>query len=231
MVGAAPNNPLPTLTSANVNIEVDTINSASPYLFNLSKRSVFGMNGIHLDGSKFTGFKSGLLAQFTGNALQKDDKAFVRYNATSGQYEDSTSVDNLHLDPAAVYRPEYESTHVRASNDSIVQAVSVFAIGHKSQYVADTGGELSLANCNANFGENALMSEGFKKTAFTPDNSAYITHLIPPKEITDGNANVDYLSIDVDKTIGVGASTRLYFEGFTNQDAPTPIVLSTSIDR
>ena len=225
VVGAAPNNPLPSLTSANVNIEVDTINSASPYLFNLSKRSVFGMNGIHLDGSKVTGFKSGLLAQFTGNALQKDDKAFVRYNSTSGQYEDYTSVDNLHLDPSAVYRPEYESTHVRASNDSIVQAVSVFAIGHKSQYVADTGGELSLANCNANFGENALMSEGFKKSAFTPDNAAYITHIIPPKEITDGNANVDYLSLDVDKTIGVGTVTRLYFEGFTNKDAPPPHVV------
>ena len=225
VVGAAPNNPLPTLTSANVNIEVDTINSASPYLFNLSKRSVFGMNGIHLDGSKVTGFKSGLLAQFTGNALQKDDKAFVRYNSTSGQYEDYTSVDNLHLDPSAVYRPEYESTHVRASNDSIVQAVSVFAIGHKSQYVADTGGELSLANCNANFGENALLSDGFKKSAFTPDNAAYITHLIPPKEITDGTANVDYLKIDVDKTIGIGSATRLYFEGFTNQDAPPPHVI------
>ena len=225
VVGSAPNNPLPTLTSANVNIEVDTINSASPYLFNLSKRSVFGMNGIHLDGSKVTGFKSGLLAQFTGNALQKDDKAFVRYNSTSGQYEDYTSVDNLHLDPSAIYRPEYESTHVRASNDSIVQAVSVFAIGHKSQYVADTGGELSLANCNANFGENALLSDGFKKTAFTPDNAAYITHIIPPKEITDGTANVDYLSIDVDKTIGIGASTRLYFEGFTNKDVPPPHVV------
>ena len=225
VVGAAPNNPLPTLTSANVNIEVDTINSASPYLFNLSKRSVFGMNGIHLDGAKVTGFKSGLLAQFTGNALQKDDKAFVRYNATSGQYEDYTSVDNLHLDPSAVYRPEYESTHVRSSNDSVIQAVSVFAIGHKSQYVADTGGELSLANCNANFGENALLSDGFKKSAFTPDNAAYITHIIPPKEITDGTANVDYLTIDVDKTIGVGTVTRLYFEGFTNQDAPPPHVV------
>tara|TARA_A100001011_G_scaffold116395_1_gene122895 strand:- start:4669 stop:11463 length:6795 start_codon:yes stop_codon:yes gene_type:complete len=225
VVSAAPNNPLPTLTSANVNIEVDTINSASPYLFNLSKRSVFGMNGIHLDGAKVTGFKSGLLAQFTGNALQKDDKAFVRYNSTSGQYEDYTSVDNLHLDPAAIYRPEYESTHVRASNDSVIQAVSVFAIGHKSQYVADTGGELSLANCNANFGENALLSDGFKKAAFTPDNAAYITHLIPPKEIDDETANVDYLTLDVDKTIGVGTVTRLYFEGFTNQDAPPPHVV------
>ena len=225
VVPSAPNNPLPTLTSADVNIEIDTINSASPYLFNLSKRSVFGMNGIHLDGSKVTGFKSGLLAQFTGNALQKDDKAFVRYNTTSGQYEDYTAVDNLHLDPEAIYRPEYKSSHVKVSNDSIMQAVSVFAIGHNNQYVAESGGELSLANCNANFGENALMSEGFKKTAFGPDNAAYITHVIPPKEITDDETNVDYLSIDVDKTIDVGTNTRLYFEGYTNQDAPPPHIL------
>ena len=225
VVGAAPNNPLPTLTSANVNIEVDTINSASPYLFNLSKRSVFGMNGIHLDGSKVTGFKSGLLAQFTGNALQKDDKAFVRYNSTSGQYEDYTAVDNLHLDPEAVYRPEYKSSHVKVSNDSIIQAVSVFAIGHNNQYVAESGAELSLANCNANFGENALLSEGFKKTALSPDNSAYITHIIPPREIADGTVNVDYLSVDVDKTIGVGTVTRLYFEGYTNLDAPPPYIV------
>ena len=225
VVPSAPNNPLPTLTSADVNIEIDTINSASPYLFNLSKRSVFGMNGIHLDGSKVTGFKSGLLAQFTGNALQKDDKAFVRYNTTSGQYEDYTAVDNLHLDPEAIYRPEYKSSHVKVSNDSIMQAVSVFAIGHNNQYVAESGGELSLANCNANFGENALMSEGFKKTAFGPDNAAYITHIIPPKEITDDETNVDYLSIDVDKTIDVGTNTRLYFEGYTNQDAPPPHIL------
>ena len=222
VVGSAPNNPLPTITSANVNVEIDTVNSASPYLFNLSKRSVFGMNGILLDGDKVTGFKSGLMAQFTGNGLQKDDKAFVRYNKTSGQYDDYTSVSNLHLDPEAIYKPDYPSYHVKVSNDAIAQVVSVFAIGHKNQYVADSGAELSLSNCNANFGENALMSEGYKKAALGPDNSGYITHIIPPKQITDGISNVDYLSIDVDKTVSVGASTRLYFEGYTNQDVQPP---------
>ena len=55
---------------------------------------------------------------------------------------------------------------------------------HKSQYVADTGGELSLANANANFGENALMSEmDFKKSTFTPDNAAYITHIHSTKKL------------------------------------------------
>jgi len=225
VVSAAPNNPLPTITSASVNVEIDTVNSASPYLFNLSKRSVFGMNGILLDGTKVTGFKSGLMAQFTGTGLQKDDKAFVRYNTTSGQYDDYTSVNNLHLDPESVYKPAYENSHVKVSNDAIAQVVSVFAIGHKNQYVADSGAELSLSNCNANFGENALMSEGFKKTSLGPDNSAYITHLIPPQEITDGTANVDYLPIDVDKTIGVGTVTRLYFEDYTNQDAPPPYIV------
>ena len=225
VVSTAPNNPLPTISSANVNIEIDTINSASPYLFNLSKRSVYGLNGVHFDGSKVTGFKSGLISQFTGNALQKDDKAFVRYNSTSGQYEDSTTVNNLHLDPEAIYKPTYSSSHVRVSNDAIVQGVNIFAIGHNNQFVADTGAEISLSNCNANFGENALLSEGFKKSAFTPDNTAYITHIIPPKEITDGNTNVDYLSVDVDKTIGVGTVTRLYFEGYTNQDVPPPHIV------
>ena len=225
VVSSAPNNPLPTITSASVNVEIDTVNSASPYLFNLSKRSVFGMNGILLDGTKVTGFKSGLMAQFTGTGLQKDDKAFVRYNTTSGQYDDYTSVNNLHLDPESVYKPAYENSHVKVSNDAIAQVVSVFAIGHKNQYVADSGAELSLSNCNANFGENALMSEGFKKTSLGPDNSAYITHLIPPQEITDGTANVDYLPLDVDKTIGVGTVTRLYFEDYTNQDAPPPYIV------
>lgn len=225
VVPTAPINPLPTLTSASVNIEVDTVNSASPYLFNLSKRSVFGMNGIYLDGSKVTGFKSGLVAQYTGTALQKDDKAFVRYNSTSGQYEDYTAVNNLHLDTEAIYKPDYASSHVKVSNDSIIQAVSVFAIGHNNQYVAETGGELSLANCNANFGENALLSEGFKQNAFGPDNAAYITHIIPPKEIIDGLTNIDYLPIDVDKTVGVGTVTRLYLEGYTNQDAPPPYII------
>ena len=143
VVSSAPNNPLPTLTSADVNIEIDTINSASPYLFNLSKRSVFGMNGIHLDGSKVTGFKSGLLPQFTGNALQKDDKAFVRYNTTSGQYEDYTAVDNLHLilEQSIV---QSISLHTSKCRMTLLCIVSVFAIGHNNQYVAESGAELSL---------------------------------------------------------------------------------------
>ena len=40
-------------------------------------RSVYGMQGLHADGSKATGFKSMVTAQFTAVSLQKDDRAFV----------------------------------------------------------------------------------------------------------------------------------------------------------
>ena len=74
-----------------VKVEIDTVDSASPYMFNLSLRSVCGMNGMHADGSKATGFKSMVVAQFTGLSLQKDDRAFVRYDESTGNYLAATS--------------------------------------------------------------------------------------------------------------------------------------------
>ena len=70
------------LSSANgqVLVETDTVSGASPYIFNTSLRSVFGMQGMHADGKKATGFRSMVVAQFTAVSLQKDDRAFVKYN-------------------------------------------------------------------------------------------------------------------------------------------------------
>ena len=76
-----PTNALPSITGSTLQLQSDTVTSASPYIFNTSLRSVFGMCGMHADGSKATGFKSMVVAQFTGIGLQKDDKAFVKYNS------------------------------------------------------------------------------------------------------------------------------------------------------
>jgi hypothetical protein len=67
----APVNPLPAVTNAQLSLQSDTVTSASPYIFNISLRSVFGMCGLVADGSKATGFKSMVVAQFTGIGLQK----------------------------------------------------------------------------------------------------------------------------------------------------------------
>ena len=67
----------PGVSSATVTIETDTVSGASPYIFNVSMRSVFGMQGMHADGRKASGFRSMVVAQFTAISLQKDDRAFV----------------------------------------------------------------------------------------------------------------------------------------------------------
>ena len=226
-VSSAPTNALPTPTGATVNLQVDTVGSASPYIFNISLRSVFGMCGLHADGDKATGFKSMVVAQFTGIGLQKDVNAFVKYDDTSGTYKDSTFAgnENLNTDSRAVYKPSYENFHIKCSNNSVLQIVSVFAIGYAQHFLADTGGDQSITNSNSNFGAKALIAKGYRKDAFNRDDVGYITHIVPPKEIATLNTNIEYNAIDVNKTVGIASTNRLYLYNQTNQDvAPDPVI-------
>ena len=227
----APTIPLPAPTGATLALSSDTVTSASPYIFNISLRSVFGMCGMEADGNKATGFKSMVVAQFTGIGLQKDNNAFVRYNQDSpstGDYDDSTSVDNLSNDSKARYKPNYRNFHVKVSNNSFIQAVSIFAIGFAEHFVTENGGDISLTNSNSNFGANALTSVGFRTDAFAQDNQGYITHIIPPKRVSLTETSIEFDSIDVtntDAVAGVGSTGNLYLLGKTNVDAPPENVI------
>ena len=170
-------------TNITVKTEIDTVDSASPYAFNLSLRSVWGMNGMHADGSRATGFKSMVVAQFTGLSLQKDDRAFVRYNESTGNYDAAVSGDGAHLDGFAEYRKGWGHEHIKCSNDSFIQAVSVFAVGYAGHFIALSGGDMSITNSNSNFGNTALRSVGFKAKAFSKDKAGAITHVIPPRSL------------------------------------------------
>ena len=221
-----------------VTIETDTVSGASPYIFNISMRSVWGMQGLHADGSKSTGFRSMVVAQFTGVSLQKDDRAFVKYNASSRQYENtfypegttqtgsdlstkSSSTGTVyHLDSDAIYRKGWEQTHIKMTNDAIVQVVSVFAIGYNKHFEAQSGGDASITNSNSNFGQLSLTSEGFKKEAFEKDNKAFITHIITPRTIDSTEENIDWLALDNSNA----TSTKLYLFGFDNEDVKPPIL-------
>ena len=211
-----------------VQVEPDTVTGASPYIFNLSLRSVYGVNGLHADGSKATGFKSMVLAQFTGIGLQKDDNAFLLYNESTGTYNDTTTVADsakpLHINSKAIYKPAYESTHVKVSNGAVLQCVSIFAIGFANHFVADTGGDQSITNSNSNFGAKALIARGFRDTAFARDNSGYITHVIPPKNVVKEEESSFWVPLNVglttEYTVGAGSSTRLYTFGYSDEDVP-----------
>lgn len=201
-----PNVPAPS--GATVSLILDTVNSASPYIFNCSLRSVYGMNGLHADGDKAGGFKSMVVAQFTGIGLQKDNKAFVKYNKNTGEYVDqlATGDQNIYSDSLAKHKPTYESVHIKCSNNAFIQVVSVFAIGFTRHFLAESGGDLSITNSNSNFGANSLTASGFRGESFARDDVGYITHIIPPKEIEGTELSLEFDSIDV----SLSTTSRLY---------------------
>ena len=234
----------PSATGATATIETDTVSGASPYVFNISLRSVWGMNGMWADGSKASGFRSMVVAQFTGVSLQKDDRAFAKYNNTSRNYESlaisrvsasdlsgqsssTTTGTAYHLDSEAIYRTGWETSHIKVSNDSFIQIVSVFAIGFTKHFDCETGGDMSITNSNSNFGQISLNSFGFKKEAFAKDDKAFVTSIIPPRAIVGEEANVDWMALDVGITtntsINPGAN-RLYLYGFDSPDDYPPVL-------
>ncbi len=218
----------PSVSGATVKVISDTVSSASPYIYNCSLKSVYGMNGIHADGSKVSGFKSVVTAQFTGISLQKDDRAFVEYEESVGgyNYQENYGVDKfLHQSSRAKYRPSWESFHVKASNNSFIQCVSIFAIGYAKQFVSESGGDQSITNSNSNFGSISLFSTGFKDIVLAKDNHAFITHIIPPKDISSIESDVRYVDLDATLTSSKAPSnqnTRVYLKGYTDLLDPPP---------
>ena len=223
--------------SPTVTVETDTVGGASPYIFNISLRSVWGMNGMHADGAKASGFRSMVVAQFTAISLQKDDRAFVKYNKTTRTYDyvsytpvygsalpggaAQTNSDQVyHLDQDAIYRPDWESSHIKISNDSFIQIVSVFAIGFTYHFDGNSGCDASITNSNSNFGQIALKADGYKSEAFEKDDHSYITSIVAPRDIdTSIPDEIEWLSLDVVKTRTVENSQKLYLYGFTAESA------------
>jgi hypothetical protein len=228
----APSTPVVALPSsaqilnARTTVESDSVSSASPYIFSCTLRSVYGMNGMFADGSKATGFKSMLTAQFTGISLQKDDNAFILYDESTGIYNDNLTVDDserpLHTNSRSIYRPGWENVHIKATNNSIIQCVSVFAIGFARHFVAESGGDMSITNSNSNFGAVSLESVGFRPESFDRDDVGYITHVIPPRELPERETNVTWLPLDVTKIISAAQTERLYISGYESPDVQPP---------
>ena len=83
------------------------------------------------------------------------------YNKATGQYDTNDTAPNdvakpLYINQDAVYKTSYESFHVKASNDAVIQAVSVFAIGFAQHFLAEDGADQSITNSNSNFGAKSL---------------------------------------------------------------------------
>jgi len=210
--------------------DTDSVAGASPYIFNCSVRSVFGLCGLHADGSKASGLKSMVVAQYTGIGLQKDNNSFLFYNESTGQYDNNATVADsekpLYINSKAVYRPSYETYHIKASNKAFIQVVSVFAIGFAEHFKSESGGDMSITNSNSNFGAKSLVSQGFQDEAFARDNRGYVTHLVPPRRLSKSERTVEWFAINVGLTtapVGVGTTSKIFLDGFTDPDVPPSV--------
>ena len=191
------------------NTTIDTVNSCSPYIFNCSLRSVLGMCGMHTDGSKVAenSFKSMVVAQFTGISLQRDNNAFyqpkdLEGDANNSLYNDPTGTINppIYADPDAEYRPEWRHFHIKASNGGFIQVVSVFAVGYADQFLAESGGDMSITNSNSNFGQISLRAKGSQFSSFAPASQGKVTAVIPPRGISSTQSSVEFYAIDYNTT-------------------------------
>ena len=178
---------------------------------------------MHANGAEATGFKSMVVAQFTGISLQKDDRAFVKYNASTGNYEAQAAGSGAHIDGLSKYRKGWRNRHIYASNDAFIQVVSVFAVGFGDHFFSDSGGDLSITNSNSNFGNTSLRSKGFKSASFTKDKAGQLTHVIPPKSLSDvPEISINWVTLDIQKIKAAADPTKLFLYGYTNLNAKPP---------
>ena len=193
----------------------DTTQSASPYIFNCSVRSEYGMGGIHADGAKVSGLKSMVTANFTGVSLQKDMSCWQLYSGgTWGTMPNYTTYINS--DPNDVrMNTARRSYHIRAINNAFIQEVSIFAIGQGVHHATESGGEVTLTNSNSSFGGCVGISTGYKPEAFDIDTEWRIAHFNVPLNIDEKTGNVQkyYLGTISD-----------YADGQTRFDLSSPLV-------
>ena len=213
-------------TNGVIQAEIDSVESASPYVFNCSIRSTWGQCGMWADGSKATGFKSMVVAQYTGVSLQKDDRAFIRYDRFTNTWNQASLSDAFatvpyHTKGDAYWKDDWRNFHIRATDDSFIQCVSVFAVGFHDHFLMESGGDMSITNSNSNFGNTSLHAIGFKGFSFNQDKGGYIDSIVPPKVVnTSATAIIkqQYYTIDIEASNDQGNHTRLYLAGDTNQD-------------
>ena len=203
----------PTVSNIALGIDglnaVDRVDSASPYVFDCSLLSRFGLCGMLVDGAKVTGFKSMVTAQFTNVSLQADPAAFLPNSSVPG---------------GRVYKPKWRHFSFQAMNNGYIQIVSCFVIGSAQHYVAENGGELSITNSCSNFGDLSLVSRGFSSTTLPqdkPSQDSKIVEIIRPLPLPTTPVNIPFLSFVYRAN---SPATRLYIDG----DSPDERILPYS---
>jgi hypothetical protein len=232
--------------------DINSTRSSSPYVFNCSVRSIFGMNGLWADGALVAGFKSMVTANFTQVSLQTDPTCF---NAQA-YYQDPpiNKMDGVgkQYRVSPVDKFKYRHFGMRGSNNATIQIVSVFVIGNADHFVADSGADLSITNSCSDFGDISLRSIGYKTKSFSQDEGLPTTEysgtrlleIIPPlplsysplpntgrPTLTDTEINTGLvLDYQLTRSSYVSSSNRSVIKVYVRNSSPSlPFNSTTSV--
>lgn len=197
----------PTISSTELDpngfTAVNSVVGSSPYVFNCSVLSRFGLCGMLVDGAKATGFRSMVTAQFTNVSLQVDPRAFENDTATPGGKR---------------YKELWRHFSFKACNNGYIQIVSCFVVGSAIHYQTVDGGEMSITNSCSNFGDLSLVSNGYSSNILPQDTGGTITKLIRPKPLSLTPVEIPTLPF----VAANSTTTKLYLEGDLAEERIAP---------
>lgn len=201
----------------------DSTNSASFYIYQCSVRSDYGMGRVWADGAKVEGFKSFVMANFTGVSLQKgmpftegsnqNDMACWQKYANGNWVPVNSYADYISQTPNNIRpNPLRRSIGVAAINEAFIQKVSIFDIGEAVQSFVDAGGEIDSNNGNSSFGGCAGLAKGYRSAALSQDRSWQISAIRVPLSPAEKSGNI-----------------QRFYLGSVSAISPNSITLSTAL--
>lgn len=182
---------------------VDSVVGSSPYIFNCSVLSRFGLCGMLVDGAKTSGLRSMVTAQFTNVSQQVDPLAFE---------EDETYPGGKR------YKADWRHFSFKACNNAYIQIVSCFVVGSAIHFNTADGGEMSITNSCSNFGDLSLVSTGYSNNILPQDTGGTINKIIPPKPIPNIQVQLFVLPF----LSSISTATKLYVDGDLAEERISP---------
>lgn len=205
----------------------DTVRGASPYVYNCSLRTEWGMSGVFWDGARLAGLKSFVAAQFTGISQQRDLSCWEIYRegawrapVTYQELIDSES-DDVRM------RPRRMSRHITLLNDAFGQLVSVFAIGAGRHHFADSGAQMEFSNSTSNFGGCVAVARGYQTSSVPLDSSWNLRRLKAARSVADQTGNIRRIPLGIVASIS-GSTIVLQAPLAASADPAVPAILAAS---
>ena len=186
----------------------DTTESASPYIYNCSVRSEWGLCGAFFNRQDVGGFGSVVMAQFTGVSLQRDLQCWQRFSGGGGRHCQLSGLHRPDPDDLRMH-PDRRSFHIRAANRCVIQEVSDFAIGQGVHHWVESGASISITNSNSNFGGVAALAEGFQADSFPQDTDHQLLAVRRASDLADKRNNIRRINIGTSANTVTTADTNV----------------------